>query len=101
MFFSGYIKYLLKVREFQDTRTLLFDGESGLRSKSVQRDILKQLKITVHAEPLWKRAMAERAIREIKLRMAVHLDFEGNTLTFGFFFFFLILVLYIMIIFFF
>jgi hypothetical protein len=44
----------------------------------VQRDILEKLNIKIHAEPFWKRAMAERAIREIKLRMAVCLDLKGR-----------------------
>jgi hypothetical protein len=70
---------VLQVREFQKTRTLLFDGESALRSASVQRNILNTVGIKVHAEPFWKRSMAERAIAEVKLRMAIHLDFKGNT----------------------
>lgn len=44
----------------------------------MQRDILEKLNIKIHAEPFWKRAMAERAIREIKLRMAVYLDLKGR-----------------------
>jgi hypothetical protein len=68
----------MQVREFQKVRTLLFDGESGLRSATVQRDILKNIGIKVHAEPYWKRSLAEQMIREIKLRMAIHLDFNGK-----------------------
>ena len=68
----------MQVREFQKTRTLLFDGESALRSATVQRNILNTLNLKIHAEPFWKRSMAERSIREIKLRMAIHLDFKGN-----------------------
>jgi hypothetical protein len=67
------------VREFQKVRTLLFDGESSLRSAAAQRDILNKLQIKVHAEPYWKRSLAERAIAEIKLRMAIHLDYNGKT----------------------
>ena len=58
----------MQVREFQKVRTLLFDGESALRSPAVQKEILSKLKIKIHAEPYWKRSMAERAIGEIKLR---------------------------------
>lgn len=76
--FGFNIFFLLQTREFKDMRTLLFDGESALRSQTVQRDIKNKLKVKIHAEPLWKRSMAERAIREIKLRMAVRLDFEGK-----------------------
>ena len=68
----------MQVREFQKIRTLLFDGESALRSPTVQRDILNKLKIKIHAEPFWKRSMAERAIGEIKIRMAIHLGFKGK-----------------------
>ncbi len=70
----------MQVREFQKVRTLLFDGESALRSPAVQKEILSKLKIKIHAEPYWKRSMAERAIGEIKLRTAIHLDFHGTTL---------------------
>ena len=69
---------VMQVREFQKIRTLLFDGESALRSSTIQREILNKLQITVHANPFWKRSMAERAIGEIKLRMAIHLDFNGK-----------------------
>jgi len=65
-------------REFRDTAFLLFDGESGLRSKDVQEKIYQKCNIIVYADPLWKRSLAERAIREIKLRMAIHLDFQGK-----------------------
>jgi hypothetical protein len=70
---------MLQVREFQKVRTLLFDGESALRSPAVQKEIQNKLKIKIHADPYWKRSMAERAIGEIKLRTAIHLDFHGTT----------------------
>ena len=60
---------------------LLFDGESGLRSKKTQSIIADKYKITVHAESFYKRNMAERAIKEIKLRMAIQLDLEEQPLT--------------------
>ena len=60
---------------------MLFDGESGLRSKKAQNIIADKFNIKVHAEAFYKRNMAERAIREIKLRMAVLLDLEKKPLT--------------------
>jgi len=68
----------MQVREFQKIKTLLFDGESALRSSAAQRDIKNKLGITVHADPYWKRSFAERAIYEIKLRMSIHLNFNGK-----------------------
>jgi predicted acetyltransferase len=70
---------MLQVREFQKVRTLLFDGESALRSPAVQKEIQNKLKIKIHADPYWKRSMAERAIGEIKLRTQIHLYFHGTT----------------------
>jgi hypothetical protein len=61
------------------TKTLLFDGESALRSKKIQNEIFQKHKLKIHAEPYYKRNMAERAIKEIKLRMSLLLDLEGNT----------------------
>jgi hypothetical protein len=63
------------------TRTLLFDGETALRSKKVQNEIFKKCNLKIHAEPYYKRNMAERAIKEIKLRMALLLDMEKKPLT--------------------
>jgi hypothetical protein len=60
---------------------LLFDGESGLRSKKAQNIISDKFNIKIHAEAFYKRNMAERAIREIKLRMAIYLDIEQQPLT--------------------
>jgi hypothetical protein len=60
---------------------LLFDGESELRSKKAQNMIADKFNIKVHAEAFYKRNMAERAIREIKLRMAILLDLEKKPLT--------------------
>lgn len=60
------------------TRTLLFDGESGLRSKQAQSTVYKLHGIKIHAEPFFKRNMAERAIKEIKLRTAILLDLKGK-----------------------
>jgi hypothetical protein len=69
---------IMQVREFQKVKTLLFDGESALRSPALQKEIKNKLQIKIHAEPYWKRSLAERAIGELKIRMAIHLDFNGN-----------------------
>jgi hypothetical protein len=60
----------------------LFDGEAGLRSQKAQSEIAKKYLIKVHAEPFFKRNMAERAIREIKLRLSIVLKLEGQLCTF-------------------
>lgn len=56
----------------------MFDGESGLRSKKTQNEIYAQHRIKIHAEPFYKRNMAERAIKEIKLRTAIFCELEGK-----------------------
>lgn len=63
---------------FKLTRTLLFDGESGLASKEAQNKIANKYNIKVRAEPHYKRNMAERCIRELKLRTALLLELEGK-----------------------
>jgi hypothetical protein len=62
------------------TKHILFDGESALRSKVAQEKIKKALDITVYADPYWKRSLAERYIREVKLRMVILLDMKGKNL---------------------
>lgn len=71
----------LQDKQFRLVRTLLFDGESGLRGSGVQKDIKSRFDITLHAEPRYKRLMAERAIREIKLRLAIQLHLKKEPLT--------------------
>ena len=56
----------------------MFDGESSLRSKKAQQIIYDKFKIKCHADPFFKRNMVERAIKEVKLRMAILLDIEGT-----------------------
>lgn len=63
------------------TSTLLFDGESALSSKKNQALIKKKFNIRVFAEPRFKRVMAERAIREIKLRVALSLHYNKMPLS--------------------
>lgn len=69
---------LMQEKEFKNIKTILFDGESGLRSKNVQTFILTNYGVKIHAEAFFKRNMAERAVKEIKLRMALLLDSKGK-----------------------
>jgi len=75
------ILFILQNKDFKLTTVLLFDGESGLRSKKAQSIIAEKYNITVHAEAFYKRNMAERAIKEIKLRTAIQLDLDEQPLT--------------------
>ena len=65
-------------RDFKMTAKLLFDGEVALTSKKAQKEIHSKFNIVVHAEPFFKRLMAERAIKEIKLRMRILLNLKSN-----------------------
>ncbi len=71
-----YYVLLLQNKNLKLTTVLLFEGESGLRSTKTQKIIAENYNITVHAEAFYKCNMAERAIKEIKLRMAIQLDLE-------------------------
>ncbi len=64
---------LFQDKHFSLTKSIYFDGESALRSKQAQKTIKTQLGVTVFADPYFKRTMAERAVREVKLRMAIRL----------------------------
>ena len=68
------------------TAKLLFDGEVALTSKKAQKEIHSKFNIVVHAEPFFKRLMAERAIKEIKLRMRILLNLKSNFSLFLFIF---------------
>jgi len=72
------IGLMLKDKHFKRVKTVLFDGESGLRSKNAQNIINKKYGLKIHAEPMYKRNQAERCIREIKLRTAILLDLRGT-----------------------
>jgi len=48
-----------------DVRTLLFDGESGLKSRRAKLLLLEKFNIILHADPGSKRNQAERMIRGI------------------------------------
>jgi hypothetical protein len=65
-------------RSFQNISLLLFDGESGLRSSRVQTLLANKYQLKIRSEILYKRNLAERMIREIKLRMALLLHMEGG-----------------------
>jgi hypothetical protein len=78
---SQFVFFISQNKDFKLTTVLLFDGESGLRSKKSRSIIADKYNITVHAEAFYKRNMAERAIKEIKLRMAIQLDLEEQPLT--------------------
>ena len=67
-----------KTRPFQHCKTLLFDGESGLKSKSSQNRIFVLYGIRVKAQAGWKRLSAERYIKEVKLRTALALELQGR-----------------------
>jgi hypothetical protein len=58
---------------------LLFDGESGLTSESAQRQLFSLYGIKLHAEAGYKRMLAERAVREIKIRTAILLELQCYT----------------------
>lgn len=73
-----YVLYVFKEKEFKLTRTLLFDGESGLKSKKTQQEIFEKCQIKVHAEPFYKRNLVERFIREVKLRTAILCELKGK-----------------------
>ena len=66
------------MREFKDTRTILFDGESALKSKIAQKKILAETNIVIKANPFYKRVLAEIAIKNIKMKMNFHLKFIGG-----------------------
>jgi hypothetical protein len=57
---------MMQVREFQKVRTLLFDGESALRSPAVQKEILnkfKKLKFTRNptGKEVWQKEPSEKS----------------------------------------
>ena len=50
----------------------------GLQSKKAQTEIQKRFRLEVYAQPGFKRLLAERAIREVKLRTAICLQLKGR-----------------------
>ena len=59
-------------------KVLLFDGESGLNTQTARKIAADTYGIKLHAEAGFKRNLAERAVREIKLRTAIQLDLNGK-----------------------
>ena len=49
-----------------------------MTSKKTQNEILQKFNIKVIADPAFKRNMAERAILEVKLRLAIQLDLQSK-----------------------
>jgi hypothetical protein len=68
---------LFQDKAFQLTTTVLFDGESGLRSAQAQKKIRDTYGLKIWAQAFFKRNMAERAIKEVKLRTAIMLHDQG------------------------
>jgi len=68
----------LRIKGFRRINRLLFDGESSLASRHVQEKLRQQFNVEILAEAHFKRTMAERMIREIKLRTAIALDNQGT-----------------------
>jgi hypothetical protein len=56
------------------------DGESGLRGPIPQKMFLTKYGVHLRAQPKFKRMLAERFVKEIKLRVAVALELEGGYL---------------------
>jgi hypothetical protein len=62
---------------------LLFDGEPGLASVKTQKEIFQKCnQLKVYANASFKRNMAERAVKELKIRLSIKLDLEGTALLF-------------------
>jgi hypothetical protein len=60
---------------------LLFDGEPGLASVKTQKEIFQKCnQLKVYANASFKRNMAERAVKELKIRLSIKLDLEGTAL---------------------
>ena len=57
---------------------LLFDGESGLNTETARKTAANTYGIKIHAEAGFKRNLAERFVKEIKLRTAIQLDLNGE-----------------------
>ena len=62
---------------------MLFDGEPGLASVKTQKEIFQKCnQLKVYANASFKRNMAERAVKELKIRLSIKLDLEGTPLLF-------------------
>jgi hypothetical protein len=56
----------------------LFDGEPALTSLKTQKEIFQKYQLKVYANASFKRNMAERAVKEVKIRLSIKLDLEGT-----------------------
>lgn len=54
------------------------DGEAGLSGPAPRKLLLEQYGITLRAQPKYKRMLAERFVKEVKLRVAVALELQGT-----------------------
>lgn len=54
---------MVQDKHFVDISTLLFDGETGLKSKKAQHMVLDKYQIKLYADPGSKRNQAERYIK--------------------------------------
>jgi hypothetical protein len=65
-------------KHFSRTANILFDGEAGLSSTKSQKEIFDRFGVRVYADAGRHRYMAERAIKEIKIRLSIALDMNGE-----------------------
>ena len=47
-------------------------------SKTTQAELQNRFNLTVYAQAQFKRPLAERAVKEVKLRLAIALDLAGK-----------------------
>jgi hypothetical protein len=59
------------------TQVIRFDGESSLRSVRTQDIVLKRFGVRIQARSGYKQLLAERMIKEVKLRVSVALHLQG------------------------
>jgi len=60
---------------------LLFDGESSLNSLKAKKKLKDTYNLTIFVNPKYKQVLAERFIREVKLRVSIALDLENLKLS--------------------
>lgn len=60
---------------------MLFDGESSLNSLKAKKKLKDTYNLTIFVNPKYKQVLAERFIREVKLRVSIALDLENLKLS--------------------
>jgi hypothetical protein len=70
--------WIFQDKYFSRTKCLLFDGEPALTSLKTQKEIFQKYQLKVYANASFKRNMAERAVKEVKIRLSIKLDLEGT-----------------------